>query len=228
MSLTYTSYPPPANLDGICEECHSLPVSHDNGDSCKDCHSHTVGFAHGSGGSGVGCVECHGHDAGTLYDADMQAPYTAGAVASQGKGTVQSHSTHTEVLGADAKGPGIYCDGCHDINNFPYFKSGTDANADGKYSLAETDVCDSCHSAGGSYDGLDDAVVGAKQIWDSGAYDGSESATLIAGKEKWCVSCHDEAPSVIGGIAHPGRTAGGMRFLPRLCHGPCRWFGADL
>ncbi|MEJ2202089.1 MAG: hypothetical protein P8X63_13900, partial [Desulfuromonadaceae bacterium] len=42
-----------------------------------------------------------------------------------------------------------------------------------------------------------------KQIWDSGAYDGSESATLIAGKEKWCVSCHDEAPSVIGGIAAP-------------------------
>ena len=116
---------------------------------------------------------------------------------------MQSHSTHTEILGADAKGPGIYCDTCHDINNFPYFKSGTDSNADGKYSLAETDVCDTCHSAGGSYDGIDDPVIGAKQIWDTGAYDGTESGTLLAGKEKWCVTCHDESPSVMQSVSAP-------------------------
>lgn len=203
VNLDYTTYPAPANLGGICQECHTLPASHDADSSCKSCHSHSIGFAHGAGSTGSGCVECHGHDAGTLYDADMQAPYTAGAVASQGVGTVQSHSTHTELTGADAKGPGIYCDSCHDINDFPYFKSGTDGDVDGRFNLAETDVCDTCHSSGGSYDGLDDTVVGAKQIWATGAYDGTESGTLLAGKEKWCVTCHDESPSVISSVSAP-------------------------
>ncbi|MCK4535837.1 MAG: hypothetical protein KAT93_02425, partial [Desulfuromonadales bacterium] len=203
VNLDYTTYPAPANLGGICLECHNLPAGHDADSSCKGCHSHSIGFAHGSGSSGDGCVECHGHDAGTLYDADMQAPYTAGATASPGQGTAQSHSTHTELIGADAKGPGIYCDSCHDINDFPYFKAGTDADGDGKFNLAETDVCDTCHSSGGTYDGVDDAVVGAKSIWATGAYDSTESGTLLAGKEKWCATCHDESPSVISSVNAP-------------------------
>ena len=203
VNLVYTTYPVPANLGGICQECHNLPSGHDADSSCKNCHSHSIGFAHGAGSTGSGCVECHGHDAGTLVDADMQEPYTAGAIASQGIGTVQSHSTHTELTGADAKGPGIYCDTCHDINDFPYFKSGTDGDGDGRYNLTETDVCDTCHSAGGSYDGLDDITIGAKQHWAAGVYDGTESGTLLAGKEKWCVTCHDESPSIISSVSAP-------------------------
>lgn len=204
--------------DGICEVCHTETRHFRNdgggddplhtnvgsvaGTDCIDCHSHENGFAHG-GGSGTGCVDCHGHDIGTLFDPDMQAPYTPGSTASQGRGTVLSHSTHTETSGEDLKGPGIYCDSCHDITNFPSFKSGTDANSDGRYSLAETDVCDACHSSGGSYDGLEDPVIGAKEIWHTGAYVSTADSTLRAGKEKWCATCHDESPSLISGVTAP-------------------------
>ncbi|MHB8810796.1 MAG: Ig-like domain-containing domain, partial [Desulfobulbaceae bacterium] len=155
------------------------------------------------GGGGTGCVECHGHDVGTLYDPDMSTPYSAGSAASLGRGTVQSHSTHTETDSDDAKGPGLYCDSCHDITNFPNFKSGTDSNGDGRYSLSETDVCNTCHSPGGTYDGLDDPVIGAKAIWRTGAYVATNDSTLRTGKEKWCATCHDEEPSIIKGVAAP-------------------------
>ena len=201
VNLNYTSYPPPDNFNLVCLSCHNMPGAHDVGASCSGCHSHTDGFGHGSGGSGVGCVECHGHDLGTQYDPDMMLPYSAGAQASQGRGTAQSHSTHTEVDSDDQRGPGIYCDSCHDTANFPYFKSGTDGNGDGKYDLAETDVCDTCHSPGGSYDGLDDAAVGAKVNWETGIYAGDGS--LQSGKEKWCATCHDESPSVVESISAP-------------------------
>jgi len=203
-------------FDGICEVCHTEtnhfqndggggdPL-HDNvgsvaGTNCTTCHSHQNGFAHG-GGSGNGCIECHGHDAGTLFDPDMAAPYTAGTTASPGHGTVQSHSTHTETDADDLKGPGIYCDTCHNIDKIPLFRSVADPNAE--LSLAETDVCDSCHSEGGSYDGLDDPVIGAKTIWKSGAYVSTSDSTLRSDKEKWCATCHDEVPSVIAGVSAP-------------------------
>jgi protein-arginine kinase activator protein McsA len=173
--------------------------------TCTDCHTNKGNESnhHGTGISGVGCVECHGHDTGSLVDADTQTPYTVGTVASQGRGTTQSHSTHTELTGADAKGPGIYCDTCHDIWDFPYFKSGIDIDGNGRFTLAETDVCDACHSGGGSYDGLEDAAVGAKLIWSTGAYDSTESSSLREGKEKWCATCHDESPPVISSVAAP-------------------------
>jgi hypothetical protein len=196
--------------NGICEVCHiqttyhddiGSGASHNEGTDCTRCHDHLYGFAHGAGSGGsVNCVECHGHDAGTNFDPDKTAPYTAGSTASQGKGTYQSHSTHTETDSDDSRGPGIYCDGCHDVGNFPFFKSGIDGNVDGKYSLSETDVCDICHSPGGSYDGIDDPVIGAKNNWDSGVYTG---ASLTAGKEKWCATCHDESLSVIQGVSAP-------------------------
>jgi len=138
VNLVYTTYPPPANLGGICLECHALPASHDADSSCKDCHSHGDGFAHGSGTTGAGCIECHGHDAGTLVDTDMQAPYTDGTIVSQGGGTFQSHSTHTELDGADARGPGIYCDTCHNTSKFPMFRSKADPNAE--LTLDQTDA----------------------------------------------------------------------------------------
>jgi predicted CXXCH cytochrome family protein len=196
----------------LCFGCHysgnpgdlpiplSPPAEHtDSVTACSTCHNpHKP--SHGEGISGDGCIECHGHDSGTNYDPDGQEPYTAGGTASQGKGSYKSHSTHTELDTDDARGPGIYCDSCHDINNFPYFKSGTDSNGDLKYDLSETDVCDTCHSPGGSYDGLSNADIGAKNNWDSGVYTGTN---LIAGKETWCATCHDESPSQIQGIFAP-------------------------
>ncbi len=113
-----------------------------------------------------------------------------------------AHSTHTENDSDDLKGPNVSCDACHDTNKFPYFKSGTDSNVDGVISLDEADVCDACHSPNGTYDGINDAAVGAKNNWHSAIYQ-SDSLTLQAGKDKWCATCHDEDSSVIQSIAAP-------------------------
>ncbi len=180
--------------NGVCEVCHTqtehyrnnggapdqnhgnlLCIGEAGGTNCITCHNHVNGFGHSGGDS---CEECHGHDdgwnGGTYY------------------GTTQSHSTHTENDSDDLKGPNIICGDCHDINNFPYFKSGIDGSGDGKYNLSETDVCDTCHSPSGSYNGVDNSVIGARNNWCQGVYEGN---TLISGKEKWCAGCHDENPS---------------------------------
>jgi len=201
-----------ATYDGVCEVCHTQTdhfrnnggapdQDHANiggagGTNCITCHRHVDGFGHGGGSE---CIECHGHDVGYEYSPGQF---------SQGKGTFKSHSTHTENDDDDLKGPFIDCDACHDVNNYPYFKSGTDGNADGKYDLSETDVCDPCHSPSGSYNGISDSTIGAKKNWYHGVY---EETALKAGKEKWCAGCHDEnssnskadgsginAPNVIG------------------------------
>ena len=185
------------NFDGICEVCHtqtdhfrndgSAPdQNHANmggeaGSNCTDCHEHQYGFKHG--GANSDCIQCHGHDEGYEY---------APGLFSEGNGTAQSHSTHTENDSDDLKGPFTSCGTCHDTTNYPYFISGTDLNADGDIDLSETDVCDACHSANGTYDGINDAQIGAKENWDDGIYDGF---TLQAGKEKWCATCHDESPA---------------------------------
>lgn len=199
-----------ATFDGICEVCHTETKHFRNdgsgpdqlhanvgdaaGKKCTTCHSHTDGFVGHGSASGVGCIGCHGHDSGTAYDPDMSHPYSPGQTVSQGKGTFQSHSTHTEVDTDDQKGPAIYCDSCHDIANFPYFKSGTDVDGDGYFSLAETDVCNTCHSVGGIYNGVDstDGSVGAKDNWSTGVYTGN---TLPEEKKMWCLGCHDDVPA---------------------------------
>jgi hypothetical protein len=166
------------NLTGA-EECHSGGGGELPPDICY------------WGDAGDPCEQCHGHDAGYEY---------APGQYSQGVGSVASHSTHTENNQDDQRGPNLACDACHDTENFPYFKSGTDGNGDSNIDLTETDVCDTCHSPSGTYDGVDDPVIGARNNWDLGVYVGSD---LAAGKEKWCVGCHDEVPSVVGGVSAP-------------------------
>jgi len=174
--------------DGVCEVCHTQTKYHRNdgtgsahygGENCRRCHSHLDGLGHGGSGTQGECIECHGHDFGYEYSPGQT---------SKGKGTYTSHSTHTENDSDDLKGPYITCDVCHDTNQYPFFKSGTDSNGNGKYDLSETDVCDNCHSPNGAFDGVNDGVVGAKNNWNNGVY---ASPTLQAGKEKWCVGCHD-------------------------------------
>ncbi len=181
--------------DGICEVCHTTTnhfrndgtapqQNHENlggkaGTNCTDCHPHSNGFKHG--GSGNGCITCHGHDAGYEYAPGQYC---------EGDGTAQSHSTHTENDADDLKGPFVTCDACHDTSNYPYFKSGVDQNNDGLIDLSETDVCNTCHSPNGTYDGVNDAVLGAKHNWKNGIYSGD---SLAQGKAKWCATCHDES-----------------------------------
>jgi len=161
-------------------------IANGSQDTCASCHTDKVpdvAHAHDLGETGSDCESCHGHDPGYEYSPGLF---------SQGKGTFQTHSTHTELDADDLKGPGITCADCHDVDNFPYFKSGADSNGDGLFSLSETDVCNTCHSDGGAFDGVNDASLGAKANWQAGVYDGP---VLKAGKEKWCVGCHDDAPA---------------------------------
>jgi hypothetical protein len=66
--------------------------------------------------------------------------------------------------------------------------------------LGATNVCDNCHSPDGAFPGgnpstsLLDPTIGAKANWDEGVYD-SGGEMLKAGKEKWCVTCHDDVPA---------------------------------
>ncbi|MCK5800699.1 MAG: right-handed parallel beta-helix repeat-containing protein [Deltaproteobacteria bacterium] len=109
---------------------------------------------------------------------------------------------HAVHIDANTRCPKLDCGACHDVEDVPNFKSGDDANGDGKYNLAETDVCNTCHSPGGSYNGVnaDSRSVGAKNEWFTGVYTGD---TLQPGKEKWCAGCHDESPSTINGVSAP-------------------------
>jgi len=74
--------------------------------------------------------------------------------------------------------------------------SGNYGNFNSNIDLFETDVCNGCHSPGGIYGGIDDPYFGARYNWVDGVYVGSD---LAAGKEKWCVSCYDDDPFLVGG-----------------------------
>ncbi len=187
--------------NGVCEVCHTLTTHfrndgsgsdqlHSNagnpaGTDCTVCHNHMNGFAHGSGG-GTGCDECHGHD-----------PGYGGATG--GKGSYQTHSTHTENDADDLRGPNVGCSTCHNTGNFPNFADGVSYAA---YKAGTpTTVCNGCHSPSGTYNGVSDAVIGAQNNWATGVYE--TDGSLKIGKEKWCAGCHDEVPSVVGGISAP-------------------------
>jgi len=152
------------------------------GGSCSSISCH--GDARWGEGS-TGCDACHGHDAGYEYEPGKF---------SQGKGSFQSHSTHTESDADDKIGPNISCGACHDTNHFPLFKSGTDINGDGRYTLSETDVCDGCHSPDGAFNGVNSSggSVGAKDNWKEGIYN---EYGPKPGKEMWCAGCHDNGTS---------------------------------
>jgi hypothetical protein len=187
----------------ICEVCHTTTKyyrtdgtspggDHHFGEDCSACHSHCGEFSHG--GAGTGCIGCHGHDSGYEYAPGQQ---------SAGAGTFESHSTHTEHGGDDLRGPLLDCGACHDTAHLPYFKSGTDSNGDGDYDLSETDVCDTCHSPAGAYNGVNDPLIGAKANWHDGAYQQDGGQDLKPGQENWCAGCHDDGRSVCEGVSAP-------------------------
>jgi hypothetical protein len=145
--------------------------------------------------------------------------------------TSVSHVAHL----SGAHGPQITCGtSCHVDPYTGLFLDGKD--------LANTNVCDTCHSPGGIYNGVDftvnsggakDNSVGAKDNWVDGVYDGG---ALKHGLERWCVGCHDDNPSVVNGVSAPnvagnfsgsagfyntghGRELGGLQEISCLvCH----------
>ena len=217
--------------ENCTEKCHKHigGFGHGKGytkvDLCVQCHGHEEGTFYMRDGKYP-----YNPDPGALIaDPDPDSP-TYGqqvsrisSVASRGFGSTRAHSTHTESWvdsgtgwGAiepaanfedDKRGPGIYCDRCHDINNMPRFKSGVSDPGDPDdpdeeyFSLAETDICDKCHSPGGTYNGVDSVgdSVGAKTAWTSDGVYSADNDTLKPGKEKWCAGCHDERHAAYDG-----------------------------
>jgi len=107
-----------------------------------------------------------------------------------------SHSTHF----VSDKGPLLPQDetGCYICHAPGNLQCGPDAplfdDVPVPQPLADTTVCDGCHSPNGAYNGVDSIgdSVGAKDNWQNGVYDGS---VLASGKERWCAGCHDDVPA---------------------------------
>lgn len=158
---------------------------------CEVCHSKTTHFrndgtapdqSHTSMGNVVGkkCTTCHQHVNGFK---------------GMGGGAHDAHVTANY-------GPRISCSNCHGTQPVPLL-------ADGK-NLENTTVCDTCHSPGGSYDGVNDVDVGAKNNWN-GIYNSADNS-LKAGKEKWCIGCHDSDPAVVNGEIAPNKAGDNVTF----------------
>ncbi len=103
------------------------------------------------------------------------------------------HQTHLDHLrGPGMGGGGSPCLNCH--------TTGSPGQGD-----VELGACNSCHSPGGAYDGVDDPDVGAKNNWQNiGDPEGAtvsmiyDSGAIRPGKEKWCATCHDDGQPETG------------------------------
>ncbi|MEK6195851.1 MAG: hypothetical protein N2F24_16675, partial [Deltaproteobacteria bacterium] len=211
--------------NGVCNMCHNevepywrtpqvIPIDYttqvDGYKDCTTCHESGLPPTVCDGASNpdnpaVDCEFCHGHDEGYEYAQGETGPlYSWGIGSLSGTLTSPSHSTHTENDEDDLRGLNLACATCHNMNSYNDFYSEGEVRevllSDGQ-NLANTTVCDPCHSPGGAYDGVNNDVngsIGAKANWDDGVYDGS---ALQDSKEKWCVGCHDDAPSVVNGVS---------------------------
>ncbi|MBW1744145.1 MAG: hypothetical protein JRJ47_12085, partial [Deltaproteobacteria bacterium] len=98
------------------------------------------------------------------------------------------HQAHLELL----RGPGMGGDASPCLN---CHTSGSPGTGD-----VDLNTCNSCHSPGGAYDGVNDPNVGALNNWEERGFSTGATKSLIyesdgalrAGKEKWCATCHDE------------------------------------
>jgi uncharacterized delta-60 repeat protein len=126
---------------GLCLSCHNvqdLPETvsaHDENsdESCSSgCHNPHMP-AHGGGqGAGPVCFSAGCHTVNPMHAAHFDPVEGAGFPINE-SGCYFCHSDGRQQCGEHAS----------------FFKTGTDENADGKYSLSETDVCNLCHIAGG-------------------------------------------------------------------------------
>ncbi len=155
---------------------------------CEVCHTQTK--YHKNDGSGalhyatMNCTSCHPHTNGFAHGGG------GGGGCDSCHGHSGSHYRHSDV-----DPPATACGDCHNTSSYPGF-------SDGK-NLSETTVCNTCHSPSGAFDGVTNAVIGAKPNWDQGAYQDTYPGTLRSGKEKWCAGCHDNIPSVVKGTTAP-------------------------
>jgi predicted CXXCH cytochrome family protein len=166
--------------NGVCEVCHTRTTHFRYGGSGTDQHHMNVGNA-----DATNCISCHPHTNGFAHGGG------GGTSCDSCHGNSGSHYRHTDV-----DPPATSCDDCHNIDSYPKFADNQD--------LTNTTVCNTCHSPDGAFNGVSDAVIGAKDNWPEGAYQsGTYPTALRAGKEKWCAGCHDNVPSVVKGTTAP-------------------------
>ncbi len=131
---------------------------------CQVCHTNTIYWtddgANNNHNGASRCTGCHSHDTG---------------FAPSGGGDTGKHPEHLALSS-------VTCDTCHDITDFPYFKSGTDANGDNRFELSETDVCAHCHQ-----DVAGNPLVGFVAGWTDPLF------------ELECNSCHGFPPDYQNG-----------------------------
>lgn len=175
-----------ALLDGACEVCHTQTSYHKN---TGDGTNHY---------DANNCTACHPHFTDDVVN--YFSPTFVGG---------QSHFTHF----TDPKGPQLGTDACFTAchlssSDFRKFKDNKP--------IETTNVCDACHSSGGSFNGVGDmnpgnpnsVAYGAKYNWEGGIYEPAVDpepwpSRLKAGKENWCAGCHDNGSSVVKGVSAP-------------------------
>ncbi|CAD7768212.1 Doubled CXXCH motif (Paired_CXXCH_1) [Candidatus Methanoperedenaceae archaeon GB50] len=170
-------------------------LDHNLSDATQSIGGRTQFYGAGSGNVAKNkvCNMCH-NDQITYYRTPVPPTVTCGNGSGTGgchsptaysSSTAGSHDTHLTA----PRGPNITsctgADGCHKGNHTGLFNDGLP--------LSTTHSCDNCHSPNGTYDGVNDTVIGAKPNWENGVY--NNSTTLKSGKEKWCAGCHDDEPA---------------------------------
>jgi len=172
--------------DGACQVCHTATSYWKNDGSGNDHYP------------GNNCLVCHPHFTDEVVN--YFAPTFVGG---------QSHFTHFN----DPKGPMLGTDACFTAchlssSDFRKFKD--------TKPIETTNVCDACHSAGGSFNGVGDmdpgnpnsVAYGAKYNWEDAIYEPAVDpepwpSRLKAGKENWCAGCHDNGSSVVKSVSAP-------------------------
>ncbi|MEW6378686.1 MAG: hypothetical protein AB1611_03640 [bacterium] len=140
------------------------------------------------------------------------------------------HDTHLRKSGSldprDPRGANLTCTDCHQAHGC---SNGAPGMLKDCLPLAQTTICDPCHSPGGAFDGANDPVIGAKAHWrDGGVYDSGQGRQVLKpGLENWCAGCHDDgnatclgvsAPNVMGDNATYGYNITGHKIACTSCH----------
>jgi hypothetical protein len=163
---------------------------------CFTCHMNGVSIVGQCAGGNNQYADCS--NSWGCYDRNYkQLPHTGGMEFSidcaECHGSDQSHITHTQTEN-NTKGPdALLCEACHVVGDIGIYTIND---------MVMQGVCDTCHSPNGAFDGINDPIIGAASNWDEGVYE-SDGKILKAGKEKWCISCHDSGTSVCDGVSAP-------------------------
>jgi hypothetical protein len=178
-----------------CATCHSDAIIVD----CRTCHPNpplfvniTEDFPHHEPTGAPGSLNCTASDChdGTTDVRYINTPIGTTEYCDQCHAAGGSHTIHVTVNNRGPEIP-ITCTGCHGAYTPPLLSDGLD--------LTNTTVCNSCHSPGGRFDGVDNTSIGAKSNWVNGVYN-ETLGTLNPGMEKWCVGCHDNGSSTVNSL----------------------------